>query len=87
MPVSTRPNLSANHDFSGEPLRIVANPDLSRAVRNAQESSDGLRGNKPELEKFSQSIRLAYSKYTFPQSLGGSDRDKSDTHAGAPGGY
>jgi hypothetical protein len=42
---------------------------------------------KPQLEKFSQSIRLAYSNYTFPQSLGGSDGDKSDTHAGAPSGY
>jgi len=47
----------------------------------------GRAARKPQLEKFSQSIRLAYSNYTFPKSLRGSDGHKSDTHAGAPAGY
>jgi hypothetical protein len=45
-PVSTRPNSNANDDFAERPVRIIANPHLSLAVRNAQESSDPPRGNK-----------------------------------------
>jgi hypothetical protein len=65
---------------------MIANPHFLRPVRNARESSDGAAARKPQLEKFSQSIRLAYSNYTFPKSLRASDGHKVNTHAGAPAG-
>jgi len=47
----------------------------------------GRAARKPQLEKFSQSIRLAYSNYTFPKSLRASDGNRNDARAGAPAGY